>query len=335
MRYHGPLSYRGVKIFGLLFLFLGLISEFVPILVELYGGESTTVEWLAQVFSWLQQASLPLILVSAFCIILNTEQAIKPIVLVYAICALLIYGGTMFVFWHYLVPIIGMVYPELSGADLYIKANELVVGDLGDIVNYNVFLDLALCTLFYFFLIYKPAKLSARGLKIFRCCAILPILYVLGSIVVYGLYKNGVITLDVAGLAALVCRAPAVYLVFFALTLFLKFRQVLYLKYVGNIDQYNAYMASNKNPWHFSLFCSCILAIVSLVDFLLSLVPGATNFAIGRSYMLFLAIPFVLLMRYTKNYQNKSVDVMLPIVLIALIAFVIIEVVFKFVVNMA
>lgn len=335
IKYRGPLSYRGVKIFGLLFLFFGIISDFIPVLVDLYGGSGESVSALADVLSWLKQASLPLILVSAFCIILKTEQAIKPIVIAYAVGAVSIYFGTLFVFVHYIVPLFHLVYPDMNGAEIFSYADQEIVKDAGALVNYNVFLDLLLCTLFYFFLNYKPKKLKGRKLLVFRWCAVLPVVYVVASIILFGLHNLGVIQFTVAGLAALVCRAPAVYVVFFALTAFLKYRKRLYEMYSSNTEQYEKYLYSRRNSLHFSLFCSLMLAVVSLIDFLLSLIPGATCFSIGNSYMLFLAIPFVLLMSYTRDYKNKSVDVMMPIVLILLVMFVIIEIVFKFMINLA
>ena len=58
---------------------------------------------------------------------------------------------------------------------------------------------------FYFFINYNPKNFSPKGLRFFRWCAIIPVVYMLTSVVLYGLHNLGVIHLSVAGLAALMC----------------------------------------------------------------------------------------------------------------------------------
>ena len=327
--YHGPLSYRGLKIIALLFLFLGFSSGTIPLFVDLAGGDGKSVEWIVDVLLFLQQISLPLIIMSAFCIILQDVRVLKPIMIIHGLCALGVYIGTLFLLFHYAIPVGQMLNPESSYAEVYASVNAFLIKDFSNLINYNVFLDLFICTLFFFFTNYTPKKLNGKKLKLFRACAIFPLIYLISSIIVFGLFQSGVITVNVPVLAALVCRSPVVYIVFFALSVYLYIHRERFLKYGGDQQDYEKYKRSNRSSFQFSAFCSIVLAVVSLVDFLLSFIPGAVAWGFGKSYFLCLAIPFMMLTSYTRTYQNKSADIIFPVVFVFMTIFVVIELVFQ------
>ncbi len=333
VKYKGPLSYRGIRLIAFLFLFLGIFAGFLPLFVELKGGDVDVANKIAAVFEWTEQIALPLFLVSAFSMILARKKETIQTMIRFFVLALFIYIATIFVFEHYVINFFAIAHPEMTPAELRAFANAKTIAEFGEIIHYNIFLDMLLCCSFYFFLMWTPKKIKKNHLGLFRACSSVPILYVVTSMVLFALNNNQIINLPVACYALLVCRSPAVYLVFFFLVLFMKTREKIFARMGGNAFQYQAYLQSNANTFHFSLFYSVNLAIVSLFDFVLSFIPGAQSLGFGTSFMMFLAIPFVMLLRYTKDYKNKSIDIILPVVFMGLVLFVVVELLFQFLIS--
>ena len=207
--------------------------------------------------------------------------------------------------------------------------NTFLISDFSNLINYNVFLDLFICTLFFFFTNYTPKNSSNKKLKLFRLCALIPLVYLIASIIIFGLFNSGVIEISVPLLAALVCRSPVVYIVFFALSFYLYIHRERFLKYGGDMEDYAKFKRSNRSSFQFSVFCSIVLAAASLIDFLLSFIPEALSWGFGKSYFLCTAIPFMLLTSYTRTYQNKSADIIFPVMFTFLFIFVVVELVFQ------
>lgn len=333
VKYRGPLSYRGIRIAGFVFLFLGILSGFLPIFAALNNDQHIdTLVAFSSVLEWTEQLALPLFLASAFSVILVRKETTITNLIKFLLFAIALYILTLFAFEHYIVKFMGVTHPGMTPQEVRAYANVKTIEYFGELIHYNIFLDMFLCVSFYYFLCYNPKNLQGRKLTLFRFGAILPVIYLTASMVLFGLSTEGIINIPVAVYALLVCRSPAVYLVFFLLTIFVKMREKIFAKKGGTQLQYQYYLKSNANSLHFSLFYSIILAVVSLVDFALSFIPKAQDYGFGNSYMMFLAIPFVMLLSYTRDYKNKSLDLLLPIAFMSAIAFVVLELIFEFVI---
>lgn len=320
IKYRGPLSYRSFKMLAMLIIILPFIL-FRIILDSPSLTESGFMETVFDVLIFLDDITLPLFLLAAFCFVLNRPREVKSRLIIYLLFAVAIYSGIIIAFYRYVIPLVEMLHPEwLETANIYAYANRETLATLGSLINYNVFIDLFLCTLFFFFIYYKPKKLQKKGLIAFRLCALIPVIYVIVSVIVYGLFASGQIELAIWQFALLTCRTPASYIVFFALALFLGFRKNQYLKQ-GTAYGYSLYVKTNANSLQFSIYCSAVIAVVSLVDFLLSLIPGTDLWLMGNSYNMVFIIPFVMLLSYNRTYKNPTIDTLLPLVFICALIF--------------
>lgn len=328
IKYRGPLSYRFIRIIAMVFVLLPFIL--LRVALDMPDSMEGVIDYMFNVFDFLEEIALPMFLIAAFCFVLNKPREVRGRLIIYFVFALAIYCGIMIAFYRYAIPLIEKLNPSLlETANLYAEANQEILATFGSLINYNIFIDLFLCTLFFFFTNYTPKNLGKKGLKVFRACAIIPVLYVIASVIVYGLFKTGSITLSVWSFALLTCRTPASYIVFFALSLYLQYRKYNYLQRGGTDAGYGIYFKTKACSLHFSIYCSIVLAIVSLVDFLLSFIPGAETWLIGSSYNMVFIIPFVMLLSYSREHKNATLDSLMPFVFVCAMIFFILDIAFR------
>ena len=187
-------------------------------------------------------------------------------------------------------------------------------------LSYNMFIDLFLCTLFMFFLNARPGKVFTGKKRIlFRLFAILPVAYEVFSFVLKGFSAAGKITLPLWSFPLLTVKPPVTFLVFMTLALYIKKRERHFRRYGQTHEDYQAFLKTNRNSLHFSVFLSVTLVIAAIVDYIILIlltvnyapdvetiasgnVETVTKYAFvsiamgfGESVPLMLVAPFVLL----------------------------------------
>lgn len=328
IKYKPPLSYRWLKIFGMLcllvpFILLRLAFFFPSMSDAVFDNVSMIADTL----------SLPLILFAAFVFILKAKNK-KAMIITYALLAVVIYLLMLFLFERYFLSFLHVIHPEMTPEEIRNYATEKALGL--KIFHYNIFIDLTLCSAFYYFCCETPKKFANNSKKMiaFRLCAIIPVVYMVISMILCGLLNNGTLTLDVEFVGLLTCRSPASYLAFFSIALFLAIRQSIYLRKGGTIQGYEIYSKTNGHSVQFSIACSIIIAVVCLLDFLFGLIPGGPSFGWGDSKFMFVIIPFIMLISYTKEHKNKTIDLFLPIATFGLIFFLLADSLFTLLITM-
>lgn len=184
-------------------------------------------------------------------------------------------------------------------------------------LNVNVFLDLFLCTVVLFFVQYQPKKLTGGKLMLFRCCAVLPVCYLLVGVVLTGMNRAEWVELNLplwlVGL--LPSRKLPGLMLFFSMILYVKYHEIEIIAKGGGKNEINAYMQSNRGSFRFSLFICAVLAFLSLADWAMSFVDGGrlASWGIGVTPTMFFAIPFVLLFSFKRKPRFKVLDGFVPV----------------------
>lgn len=184
---------------------------------------------------------------------------------------------------------------------------------IANYVNFNVFWDLFLCTLFYFFITYQPKRMKAKGLLLFRMCAVLPVIYVIGAIFLDGLNKKGMVELPVWAVALLPNRRIACYALFFLIVLFLKYKEAEIKDMGGSREDFLESLNTRRSSLQFSVFACISILVVCGIDFLLKNFQILSFWGFGKFYNMFMAIPFVMLFSFNKMPKRKWPDVFVPI----------------------
>ncbi len=343
IKYRGIFSYRYLRVFAWLAIAVSQI-------VLLHNASEAAYDWLffmggsATVLHEVADMSMPLFLVATFAYILNRDKSHVYMLSFYLLSYIGIALFEVFVFRRYAISIMKALGVES-------KVSAQVLGLLaGQKVQVNIFSDLCVLTAFNFFINYTPKKwFQGKKVWIFRALCLLPILLSITSYVVRWLGANDEIYLPIDVYPFLTTKSPYVHVIFIIISLWIKYRERLFIKLGATRREYELFLRTNRNSFAFSVQVSVLFAIFSAIDLMtltLFLIIGqirgfdtevilayAQSIGIGQCVGLFFTIPVVLLFSYTKTHKNPSIDIIVPIAGIALFVLVYMEGVYEVVIN--
>ena len=352
IKFRGKLSYRHFRILGWVFL---AVAQFAVILnmhaklsnsPNMYGA-------LPNVLSFFSNLMAPLFLIAAFSIILVAKDGYRRLIISYTGCTILAFVGFVLIYSHYLSGFL-TAFVGAEGKDLFLELIMLGIAPFG-FFPFNIFIDLLLCTLVTFFINYKPKKyFVGKKLIYFRLFVILPILYEIVSIILKILTGVGVITLHPLLFPLLTTKSPVAFLIFLALSIFVKVRERIFLKKGKTHEDFKAFQDTNANRLHFNIFLSITIGVGVILDILLLVLltvifsvnadvpPDVTEVEVvtqkmqlvyalgfGQAIPLLFIIPLVMFFDYRKTYKNKLPDLLIPAIGVGLLVVVYVEGVFQ------
>ena len=350
IRYRGPLSYVGFQVLGWLCIALSVYAVMLVLsaLINPQLQESYAVPIL--VLGFASTMSLPFLLIANFARILNNSEGYKK--------QLIRNGGAALAFA--LIPSLFYSRYVIDLISKFVSDPENVVPVLNDFfrnfekngfVAFNLFMDLFLCSLFMFFLTARPQRFFTGNKRyIFRAFAILPLAYEVTSIVLKGLSAANQIALPIWTFPLLTVKPPMAFLVFVILALYIKWRELLFRRHGKTHEDYEAFLQTNRNSLHFSVFLAVVMVIAAVLDYFImyflsaNAAPSvqalenadlekASEYAAVAQAMgfgnaaipLLLAAPFVLLFSYTRVPKNKFVSLLIPVAGVVLILIFLLE----------
>ena len=348
IKYRGPLSYRAFQIIGWICLVVTQSVVLITLASKVNPETSDHYALLAEGLYYVGAMALPFLLLASFATMLNHNtsyamQLLKNFGLMLAL-ALVFYVGI----YHYMLGILSTIDPEADHAVRFLD-DWIHASNGSGFFAFNVFVDLFLCTLFLFFLCYRPKKLfQGKWVILLRLCAILPVAYELASITLKWYSAKGQVRIPVQLYPFLTVKPPMTFIVFIVLAIYIKLRERHFLKHGKTYEEYQAFLMTNRNSLHFSVFAAVTLLIAGLLDLVFfidiasyeilelvnldklsnvnifdpNLIPGATAMGFGNAIQLLLMPPFVLLFSYTRLHKNKLIDILIPVAGIACILIV-------------
>ncbi len=339
-KFRGPLSYRHLRILGWLFIIFTQVAVILGLVSSARPDAAGDIARAGDIFSFFGQLSLPLFLLANFSFMLRTRKnGYKRLLTFYGLIALAFFLGCVYVNEHYFVRLL------VHGGETFESANQIMTNLVNSLFSdglaFNVFIDLFLCTLTFFFINYRPKKFfQSKKIYLFRSFAILPILYEVGSLIIKALSLNKVITIPALVFPLLTNKPPLTFVAFVAIVIFIKAREIYFVKKGKTYAEYDSFLETNRNSFDVAVATSIIFGVVAVIDFIIFLSLSLTikgmeqpmNFVykmgFGQSVGLILSIPFVLLFSYTREYENTKFDTILPIVGICAIVFTYVEGIF-------
>nr|MCR5566165.1 hypothetical protein [Clostridiales bacterium] len=184
---------------------------------------------------------------------------------------------------------------------------------------------------------------------ILRVLALLPIAYEIASIVIKFKAAMGEITLPIWSFSLLTVKPPMTFVVFVLLATHMKTRELRFCRHGRTHEEYQAFLQTNRNSRHFSIYLAVVLVLAAAVDFIMMVVmmflaapsvealanagtEGMMQFAqvamdvgFGGSVMLIVVAPIMLLYSYTRIPKNKMISTLIPAAGIVLIILIVIE----------
>jgi len=343
IRYKAPLSYRYLRIIAWFSIAIAMGSSILEIAIS-HNEEMQGFSVLKTILSLFSVIATPLFLLANFSLILKERETYKQALIKFGAGALGIIAGFYIIYFHFIVGLGQAILGSANETELMIEGLINLFTTSG-YLEFNVMLDLFLCTLFAYFINAKPKRFfKGKKIYIFRLLCLLPVIYEVTMIVLKFLSANHVVLLPLYLYPLLPTKPPFTFIAFIILTLFIKNRERIYISHGKTAEEYNQFLKTNANSLQFSVFTSVIFAVCAIVDTVITATialvisfSAATpelgnqgfealiDCGMGKSLSLIFIVPFILLFSYTKSHKNKRIDMIIPIAAIALIALVLIE----------
>ena len=370
LKYRGPLSYREFKIFGWLCIVIAqiIILMRLGIKVNPQGLEGRLNGWM-DFLSWISPLALPFLLMSNFAVMLDNRKSYKSLIMTNALMMLGMFLMFILLFYHFLIGSLeGLSDGNMNFKDFFTKM--YYEGEGKKFFAFNIFVDLFLCSVFMFFVNYRPTRFF-QGKKriIFRLFAVLPIAYELVSLALKWLSFDNTVRIPFILFPLLTVKPPMTFVVFVALTLFVKRREKKYIKMGGTYEGYQEFLQTNRNSFTFSLHATIIMFVAGALDLILVIiipsvqivlaqqavasVSGAEAAAtydmdtafigllskmftigVGGASQLIVFAPIMLLFSYTRKRDNKIIDTLIPVAAIVLMLLVYLQGFFQLMYNL-
>lgn len=338
----GPLSHRVLRIIGWAALAVGMMLSMSALLrTEQTSAYAFIVEPWNYILDCFSSISMPLFMLAAFGLVASRRKTFKADLMTFGIGSLAIFLGALFFELRYVFSLLNTL-AEIPYQDI----NGFLIGKFGKSLQFNIFIDLFMVALFSFFMDYKPRTIfTGKKLIYFRLFAILPVLYIIASYVISIFVRTGSINIPVSLLALLATKHPVMIFVFFAAILFLKHRDLVMVRLGKTKEEIATYRNSNNRAKSFSTFIAIAYLIVAVLDIAISftifgLCPEGTDITkLITTYRLtevancIFAIPFVLLFSYKREVKKPQFDLFVNLGGIGVIAFVVIEGLYEFIMN--
>ena len=177
---------------------------------------------------------------------------------------------------------------------------EMLVDKLCNVVSnflstYNTFLEKIVLGLLYISLFYEPKALEGKKILFFRLLAIIPITFIIVSLILRALHNTEVIELNEYVLPLLLGPKITVYGFFISTLLTIKYKSLAY-----NVFDEENYIDSRV----FTKIGSKNFGIFGILELLIGLFrPSWSVVGIGGKYLLVLCAPIMTLYDYKRKYK--------------------------------
>lgn len=330
IRYRGILSYRSLRILA----WFCIVAAQVGLLLA--GGAHFDAGLARKLGIWpgflrtLGDFTTPLFLMAAFSIILNNSRKFSSMLILYGGFSVVVYCLFLLIYNRYLVgmiSIMGEMTKEEASALLEMLLSTFTENGF---LSFNIFIDLFVCTLFTCFVVYRPKRFFVgKKVVFFRLLAILPAAYEIGCIIVKLLATFDVIIMSPYVYPLLTTKPPMTFLLFVAITFFIKKREWLYRRNGKSHEQYNEFLNTRLNSLQFSVFASIQFVAIALLDLLVGVIilivfaikSGDAGFdsamqiiktvGAGETLPLLGMIPIMMFFSYTRRHKDTKMDLII------------------------
>lgn len=266
IRYSGPLSTTHFKVLGWLCIVVAQIEIIIRLGGVLDPGIAAgTVTWL-KVLDYISDLALPFLLIVNFAQLLSAHEGYKNQLIINGAAMAGICGLSYLAFYRYLVGGLASLLQDPAEA---LPAFETVLGLFlpCGFFAFNIFVDLFLCTLTMIFLNYNPRRVFVgRARILFRLLALLPMAYEVGCMRLKLNAARGLVQIPVWAFPLLTVKPPMTFVLFVALVLFIKTRELRFRRHGKTHEEYTAFLKTRRNAWNFSVFLAIMMVIVSVAD---------------------------------------------------------------------
>lgn len=276
IRYIGPLSYQHFQMLGWLCIAVMQVAVVLKLGGRLNAQFSADTEGTVLALQKVAEFSLPFLLIANFAQILDASesyarQLVRNFAAMAGVCGLF-----YLVYYRYLV---GGIAAFLRDPGQALPTVESMMGEAlrFGFMDFNIFVDLLLCTMVMMFLNYRPKRVfKGKLVLLFRLFTLLPIAYEVGCMALKIRAAHGEIYLPAWVYPLLTVKPPMTFVLFVVLALYVKTRELRFRRHGRTHEEYKAFLKTRRNSWHFSVFLAIMMVVVSALDF-----GAVVGFSIG------------------------------------------------------
>lgn len=343
IKYRGPIGVYQMRALAWIFMAVSQFSIISNLAFQYVGYGIDINSGPGIIISLIAELAIPCFLLGSFAYILQNRSRCINMLITYSLFAGAIAVLFILIVYHYGAGLASRFLGENIFNSAGIVSSLLAKFNI-KLVNFNVFIDLLLCTAFMFFMITEPPRFFRNGReKLFRICALIPIIYEVVIYIFIALSKLEIIEFPAFLYAIMPTKAPVMFLAFVIIVLS-EFRlKKKYFKQGGDRKGYEEFLNTRMHSFKFAKFTAKTFAIVGFIDSLLAVVlvvmaleyenVVAMNildiFKIGNSIGLLIIAPFILLFSYNKTYKNPYLNMVIPIAGIGLIVLTYVEFIYR------
>ena len=161
--------------------------------------------------------------------------------------------------------------------------------------TYNTFIEKLTLGSLYIFLFSEPKPLMGKKMLYFRLLSLIPIFYIIISLVIRALHNTNIIVLNEFISPILLGPKIVVYLFFISCLSLIKYKSI----------KFNVFDKENYiNPKVFSNIGSKCFGILGIIELIIGLFfPSFSPVGIGGKYLLVICAPIMSLYDYKKKYK--------------------------------
>ena len=349
IRYRGPLNYQVFQALGWLCIVLSILQVMVTLAGKLDETLAADSAGFVNVMSYISAMSLPFLLIANFSRILNNAEGYRKQLLRNGAAAFGIFAASSLFFFRYVVGAIGQVVTDPEDV-LPLMTDQFRLLNKNGFIAFNLFIDLFLCTLFMFFLNARPKRvLTGKKVLILRVLTLLPLAWEVFSWILKWKSANGEITLPFWSFPLLTVKPPITFAVFMLLALHMKTREWRFCRHGRTHEEYLAFLRTNRNSLHFSIYLAVVLVVAAVLDFFIllflmgvqagsvqvlaenveehfmELAQAAIAVGAGESLPLLFVAPLIMLYSYNRIPKRTIISMIIPAAGIVLIIVLILE----------
>ena len=334
-------GYRGIRIIAWVLLAISTLSVVFAAGSHLISSASASFQTASSYINFLGYLPVPLFLLANFSVILKSGNNYKRLFILYGALFAAMFVLINFVVLHYIMGSMVTIL-KYDYFKAYTSANNMMNNSLSSVTSLNIFVDLLLCALTYFFLTYMPKSNLFQGKKIyiFRSFIIFPLLYVIGCTLLKLCASREMIVIPFFVYPLLATKPILTYLSFMIIMFIFAYRRRYFMKRGLTQEQYDEFLLSRRNSSQLSIIIAFVFSGVALIDLIILVIgkysfsvasnltdsyDAMVQFGIGSTFPLIFVVPFTIIYDYSKKYTNDLVDILVPIGGVALIAVVLLE----------
>ena len=266
IRYRGPISFQGFQVLGWLCLVGTVVLTLLNIArkADPYTAEMT--EEYMPIIETLADLSLPFLLIANYSRILSNFEGYKKQLIRTGGTAAAIFIASCFIYSRYILGNYIILTDDPAQAEIIL--DDLIHNKVKNgFVDFNIFIDLFLCALFMFFLNVRPKRIfTGKKVLFIRFFALVPVAYELASLALKYMSASHQITLPLWSFPLLTVKPPMTFVLFMLLAFHIKVRERRFCRHGRSHEEYLAYLKTNRNSLHFSLWLMFLLVLTAVLD---------------------------------------------------------------------